>query len=173
MLPRRRHGGSFSGSFLFRPHQVNMRPASLALLALSCAASSAAQQCTTAKDCNLNGFCVAGECNCQNPWYGPNCEELAYALTPASGKSLFDSGASHNNTWGGPIMTAPDGAFHIFVPLYRNGSLSGPTRTKHGVAQVWVILSDLILGYAKDAVKVFFVKACVTHLSPLLWTPRI
>ena len=124
-----------------------MRAITLALLALA----SSAQQCKTAMDCNLNGFCIAGECNCQNPWYGGNCQELAYAMTPASGKSLFDSGASRNNTWGGVIMTAPDGTFHLFSPLYRNGSLSGPTSTKHGVAAVitgpydWTAFEDLPL----------------------------
>ena len=105
----------------------------LTLLALSRTALSAV--CTTDFDCNLNGFCIADECNCNNPWYGDTCANLAFAMTPASGKSLFDSGTSHNNTWGGVVMTAPDGSFHLFSPLYRNGSLSGPTSTKHGVAQ--------------------------------------
>ena len=106
----------------------------LTLLALMRAASS--QSCKTDVDCMLNGFCSGGECICVNPWYGPQCESLAYAMTPASGKVLFDSGASHNNTWGGPIMTAPDGTFHLFSPLYKNGSLGGPTTTLHGVASV-------------------------------------
>lgn len=120
----------------------------LALLALYATTSAA---CTTDIECNLNGFCIAGACNCENPWYGPDCANLAFAMTPASGKSLFDSGASRNNTWGGPIMTAPDGTFHLFSPLYRNGSLSGPTSTKHGVAQVitgpydWTVFADLPL----------------------------
>lgn len=118
----------------------------LALIALRGAAS-----CTDDISCNLNGICEGGECNCANPWYGPNCENLAFAMTPASGKSLFDSGASHNNTWGGPIMTAPDGTYHLFSPLYRNGSLSGPTTMKHGVATVvtgpydWTTYADLPL----------------------------
>ena len=133
-----------------------MRAITLALLTLS-----AAQQCKTAMDCNLNGFCTAGACECRNPWYGANCQELAFALTPATGKSLFDSGASRNNTWGGVIMTAPDGTFHLFSPLYRNGSLSGPTSTKHGVAQVitgpydWTQYEDLPLPFENPAAVAF------------------
>ena len=133
----------------------------LALLGLSYATLSVAQVCTTNTDCNLNGFCTAGECNCNNPWYGPNCENFAFAMTPASGKSLFDSGASRNNTWGGPIMIAPDGTFHLFSPLYRNGSLSGPTTTKHGVAQVitgpydWTTYKDLDLPHENPAAVAF------------------
>jgi len=124
-----------------------MRRAIPLLLALSRLAGA----CTSDIDCCLNGICVAGECDCTNPWYGPSCESLAFAETPASAKSLFDSGSSRNNTWGGPIMTAPDGTFHLFSPLYRNGSLSGPTTMKHGVASVvtgpydWTTYADLPL----------------------------
>lgn len=48
-------------------------------------------------------------------------------------------------------MTAPDGTFHLFSPLYHNGSLSAPFTTKHGVAQVitgpydWTVYEDLPL----------------------------
>lgn len=136
--------------------------AALALLALhALAARAQAPTCTTDAMCNLNGFCEAGECNCANPWYGPNCEEIAYAMTPASGKSLFDSGASRKNTWGGPIMVAPDGSFHLFSPIYRNGSLSGPTSTKHGVASVitgpydWTQFEDLPLPNENPAAVTF------------------
>ena len=156
-----------------------MRTSAAALCALaltSCATLSAAQSCTTAMDCMLNGICLAGgECSCFNPWYGPNCEELAYALTPASAKSLFDSGASRNNTWGGPIMTAPDGTFHLFSPLYRNGSLSGPTTTKHGVAQVitgpydWTKYEDLPLPYENPAA-VAFVDPATGKKRYTLWS---
>jgi hypothetical protein len=146
-----------------------------ALCALALATLAAAQQCTTAMDCNLNGLCIANACSCMNPWYGPFCEELAYALTPASAKSLFDSGASKNNTWGGPIMTAPDGTFHLFSPLYRAGSLSGPTSTKHGVAQVitgpydWTQYEDLPLPYENPAA-VAFVDPATGKKRYTLWS---
>jgi len=123
----------------------------------------------------LNGLCNGGECLCFNPWYGPNCEELAYAETPASGKSLFDAGASRNNTWGGPIMTAPDGSFHLFSPLYRNGSLSGPTSTKHGVASAitgpydWTTFDDLVLT-GENPAAVAFVDPATNKTVFTLWS---
>ena len=33
-----------------------------------------------------------------------------------------------------PIVTGPDGRFHIYDPIYRVGSLGGPTSIKHGTA---------------------------------------
>jgi hypothetical protein len=147
----------------------------ISFMLLACATMAAAQQCKSDWDCNLNGFCIANECNCMNPWYGEVCQELAYALTPASGKSLFDSGASHNNTWGGPIMTAPDGSFHLFSPLYKNGSLSGPTSTKHGVAQVitgpydWTKFEDLPLT-GENPAAVAFVDPATGKKKYTLWS---
>lgn len=146
----------------------------LALLALL-SFSANSQSCTTDVNCSLNGFCTAGECQCINPWYGPVCESLAFAMTPASGKSLFDSGASHNNTWGGPIISAPDGTFHLFSPLYRNGSLSGPTSTKHGVAHVitgpydWTAFEDLPLT-GENPAAVAFVDPATGKIVYSLWS---
>ena len=82
-------------------------------------------------------------------------------MTPATGKVLYDSGASRNNTWGGPIMSAADGTYHLFSPLYRNGSLSGPTTTMHGVASVitgpydWTQFKDLPLPNINPAAVTF------------------
>ena len=96
-------------------------------------------------------------------------------MTPASGKSLFDSGASHNNSWGGPIMTAPDGTFHLFMPLYRNGSLSGPTSMKHGIAQVitgpydWTAFEDLPLT-GENPAAVAFVDPATGKKQYSLWS---
>lgn len=147
-----------------------MRSITLALLVLSRGAAA----CTDDISCSLNGVCEGGSCSCANPWYGPFCESLAFAMTPASGKSLFDSGASRNNTWGGPIMTAPDGRFHLFSPLYRNGSLSGPTTMKHGVATVvtgpydWTTYGDLPLT-GENPAAVAFVDAVTGKKVYSLW----
>lgn len=63
-------------------------------------------------------------------------------MTPASAKNIYGwrgSGPPSNssdprNTWNGPIVTGPDGLFHIYDPIYREGSLGGPTAILHGVA---------------------------------------
>lgn len=100
-----------------------------ALLALAAAAAA----CSTPLDCGLNGLCVASACVCDAPWAGPACTSLPFKQTPASGKNLYNS-SDPRNTWNGPIVAAPDGTFHIFVPLYAEGSLSRVLTTMHGVA---------------------------------------
>lgn len=80
--------------------------------------------------------CIVGHCVCDKPWTGLSCGTLAFnKTTPASAKSLYNV-SDPRNTWNGPIVTAPDGKFHIFDPIYREGSLGGPTAVLHGVADV-------------------------------------
>ena len=72
-------------------------------------------------------------------------------------------------------MTAPDGTFHLFSPLYRNGSLSGPTTTLHGVASVitgpydWNTFADLPLPYENPAA-VTFVDPATNKTVYSLWS---
>jgi hypothetical protein len=40
-----------------------------------------------------------------------------------------------NNTWKGPIVADPESkTFHMFLPLYKRGSLAGVTTVMHGIA---------------------------------------
>jgi len=79
--------------------------------------------------------CTAGACACDRPWSGAACETLTFATTtPASGKSLYDAGASKNNSWNGAFFAGDDGRFRAYVPLYAAGSLGGPVSLLHGVA---------------------------------------
>ena len=100
--------------------------------------------CTSALSCNLNGLCsppstatTAGStCSCDSPWAGPTCGQLGYnATTPAAGKSLYNL-TDPRNTWNGPIVAGPDGTFHLYDPIYKVGSLGGPTSVLHGTADV-------------------------------------
>ena len=90
----------------------------LALLAL-CGGTP----CATDLDCSLNGVCTRSQCVCDAPWSGAACSTLAFATTPISGKSIYNS-SDPRNTWGGAIV-GPDGGgeFHAYVPLYEAGSL--------------------------------------------------
>jgi len=116
--------------------------------------------CSSGMECSLNGVCTAGACVCDRPWQGDTCAKLAFKTTPASGKSLYDI-TDARNTWNGPIVTAPDGTFHIYDPIYKVGSLGGPTSIKHGTAKnvtgpyEWASRPDLPAGGENPAFVVF------------------
>ena len=107
-------------------------PATLALAALTTTVAG----CTTDLDCSLNGKCVTGSCSCDKPWKGPVCGVLGYKVTPFTAKNIYNS-SDPRNTWNGPIVIGPDGKkAHIYVPIYKVGSLGGPTDILHGTADV-------------------------------------
>jgi len=94
-----------------------------------------AYSCSTSFDCSLNGLCSAGGvCTCDAPWGGDACEKLVYAVTPASGKNLW-TGSDQLNTWNGPIITGPDGTYHLFDPVYEHGSLWNVIYYAHGTSK--------------------------------------
>jgi hypothetical protein len=96
---------------------------------------SLSDDCAGPLDCSLNGLCVAGACVCDSPWSGHACTELSFAVTPISGKSLYDL-SDPRNTWNGPIVVDEVGKFHMFAPLYVEGSLGKVIDILHGVASV-------------------------------------
>jgi len=104
-------------------------------LLLVATALSAVAGCKTDMDCSLNGVCTSAACVCDKPWIGTACTTLAYKVTPASGKNLYNN-SDPRNTWNGPIVTGPDGKFHLYDPIYKVGSLGGPTSVLHGVSDV-------------------------------------
>jgi hypothetical protein len=64
---------------------------------------------------------------------GPSCGVLKYKTTPATGKNLYNT-SDPRNTWNGPIVAGTDGKYHIYDPIYKKGSLGGPPRIMHGIA---------------------------------------
>ena len=107
------------------------------LLGASCGLTAAwapvTPACESSLDCSLNGECTSAVCVCDRPWKGPVCGNLAFKTTPAAAKSIYNI-SDPRNTWNGPIVKAPDGKLHIFDPIYRVGSLGGPTSILHGTA---------------------------------------
>ena len=89
--------------------------------------------CYTSFNCSLNGICSNGACICDSPWFGPACEMLKYAVTPASGKNLW-TGNNSLNTWNGPIFRGPDGLYHLWVPVYEHKSLWKVLYYAHGTS---------------------------------------
>ena len=74
-------------------------------------AAMVAAECAGDLDCQLNGLCKSGTCQCDAQWYCPNCELLALLPTaPANG--LQPPNAS---TWGGSIIRGDDGKIHMFA----------------------------------------------------------
>jgi hypothetical protein len=139
------------------------------------ALASPAASCSSDLDCSLNGVCQAQSCVCDPPWAGPACATLLYAATtPASGKNLYNT-SDPNNTWNGPIVTAPDGTFHIYVPVYRPGSLSGPFTMKHGWASVvtgpydWTSHADLPTNHGENPAALVYVDATTGETVYSLW----
>lgn len=69
--------------------------------------------------CSLNGVLDAkGACVCDPPWSGPQCETMGFRPV------RFPQGyGMHPNktTWGGNILTDPNGQFHLFVSAMTNG----------------------------------------------------
>jgi hypothetical protein len=114
--------------------------AALPRLALAAGLLAAcARACATDFDCSLNGVCDAssGECACDSPWAGSQCEQLVYAVTPAACKNLWTGPATNEslNTWNGPILhDAATDTYHLYDPVYEHASLWSVLYTAHGVA---------------------------------------
>eukprot|EP00928_Gymnodinium_smaydae_P079749 TRINITY_DN63602_c0_g1_i1.p1 TRINITY_DN63602_c0_g1~~TRINITY_DN63602_c0_g1_i1.p1 ORF type:complete len:399 (-),score=39.33 TRINITY_DN63602_c0_g1_i1:170-1324(-) len=107
--------------------------------------------CKSKVDCSLNGVCSAGLCECDTPWTGSSCGVLAYRKNqPVANKNLYphnDSDAPSAgpcvtsqktcgalNTWNGPIVGPVEGKYHMFNPIYKQGSLLKTIDMMHGVA---------------------------------------
>lgn len=109
-------------------------PLRLALVTLAVLTSALHDGCATDADCVFNGICgAAATCICDAPWSGPSCAQLTFARTRAVAKSLYNITDPHN-TWDGPIVTGPDGKLHMYLPLYKPGSLGSPQSLLHGLA---------------------------------------
>jgi hypothetical protein len=92
--------------------------------------------CTTSFDCSLNGVCASGECTCDSPWSGAQCETLLYATTPAAAQNIWSGPNTSEtlNSWNGPILHAADGTYHAYIPIYETQSLWSTIYTAHGVS---------------------------------------
>ena len=89
-------------------------------------------------DCSYNGKRTAGgACACLPQWRGPHCAELNLvptardagyqptALPPDTpGKWLPASAGSNVSTWGGPVVHADDGMYHMFASTFVRGCAS-------------------------------------------------
>jgi len=76
----------------------------------------AANTCTTADDCYLNGECSAeGECRCNGGWTGAHCGQFDLLPTPPGplGGKAFPPDPD-SSCWGSSVVKGRDGRFHMF-----------------------------------------------------------
>jgi len=74
---------------------------------------SASAGCRNAMDCSLGGQCVEGRCQCYPIWQGARCERLA--IGEASNTSTNGYRNPKGASWGGSVIRADDGSYHMFV----------------------------------------------------------
>lgn len=86
---------------------------------------------------------------------------------PSFSETHLSTGTADNisdprNTWNGPIVTGPDGTYHIYVPIYAVGSLSSPQSVLHGIATSvtgpwnWDAKPQISLGVSENPAFVVF-----------------
>eukprot|EP01065_Artemidia_motanka_P044733 TRINITY_DN6417_c0_g1_i1.p1 TRINITY_DN6417_c0_g1~~TRINITY_DN6417_c0_g1_i1.p1 ORF type:complete len:391 (+),score=93.71 TRINITY_DN6417_c0_g1_i1:78-1250(+) len=85
------------------------------------AAGAAPSACSASADCGVAGACVDGRCECEPPWTGRGCGELAISPAPRTA-GMKPPGKT---TWGGSPVLGDDGFYYMFTSLNRNGSVAG------------------------------------------------
>eukprot|EP00040_Diaphanoeca_grandis_P023411 m.127286 g.127286 ORF g.127286 m.127286 type:complete len:497 (-) comp29262_c0_seq4:49-1539(-) len=74
--------------------------------------------CKSNVDCNSAGECEAGACVCSPPFTGVVCEQIMlYSFTSTEGGFMMSEG---NSTWGGSVVEADDGSYHMYAALMSN-----------------------------------------------------
>lgn len=70
-------------------------------------------QCATDLDCELNGECIAGQCQCDTEWQGPTCGRLHLG----TGKIVYGGPDTDYTSWGGgpPTYDHATGRWAFFV----------------------------------------------------------
>ena len=87
----------------------------LLLAVVACTTGAAAPACGHPRDCNMAGNCVAGACVCAAGFVGDSCQELRMeAYRCGSGGLCLSNGTT---TWGGSIVEADDGSYHMFAAM--------------------------------------------------------
>ena len=142
----------------------------------ACVVTAVAAKCASNLDCSLNGICKAGSCDCDAPWNGPECGNLAFAAkSPAAGRALYDPNDMLHNTWNGPIVVDA-GQYHMYVPLYPAGLLYHPVSLMHGTASsrlgpwTWSNLTGVDVSFNPGALT-YKDSAGTTHYT--LWTTKV
>ena len=92
-----------------------------ALLVSICATTTATADrtphCKTVEDCHRAGFCntTTGECKCAKGFGGDTCEGLQMESFACGDGGLCLANGS--TTWGGSVVQADDGSFHMYAAM--------------------------------------------------------
>jgi hypothetical protein len=78
-------------------------------------ASATAAACAGPQDCNMAGKCVGQKCTCITGFGGSSCQLLQAEAYHCGGGGLCLANGSA--TWGGSVVQADDGSFHMFAAM--------------------------------------------------------
>ena len=94
-------------------------------------------QCTTMADCAYNGICKDGTCVCKPQFKGDQCDQFNFVpLDPTHGTGLrtVDHTGSQVSSWGGSVLLAEDGQYHMWA-----AEMSGSVGIK-----AWITNSQIV-----------------------------
>jgi len=94
-------------------------------------------QCTTMADCAYNGICKHGTCVCKPQFKGGQCDRFNLVpLDPTRGTGLrtLDHTGSQVSSWGGSVLLAEDGQYHMWA-----AEMSGSVGIK-----AWITNSQIV-----------------------------
>eukprot|EP00041_Stephanoeca_diplocostata_P020352 m.453628 g.453628 ORF g.453628 m.453628 type:complete len:513 (+) comp21552_c0_seq2:152-1690(+) len=102
-------------------------------------ANGSSEACSTDDDCSLNGLCTAGQCQCAEPWGGPDCQILQRGKPPSKAFAGVYGYSPNVSSWGGNVVTDPvTGHHHLFVTEIAGGcglsSWGSHSRIAHAVS---------------------------------------
>ena len=92
--------------------------------------------CSSALDCSMAGLCTNGVCECVTGFHGPKCSALQLmAYKCGSGGLCVKNGSA---TWGGSVVEADDGSWHMYAAMMADNATLQKWLTKsvvlHAVA---------------------------------------
>ena len=80
--------------------------------------------CSDGMGCSLNGLCQDSKCVCDPSWKGTTCDTLALLPTDRTQPAAAYGGDSQQpnvSSWGGSVLRADDGVYHLWVSEFING----------------------------------------------------
>ena len=106
--------------------------------------SARTSKCNTDWDCSLNGVCQAGTCSCDTAWKGVKCEQLNL-VAPQTLSPAYPPPALYANTtsWGGSVVKAENGKFHMFAAEVTSSQPSFPKHACRRSTTVFIHYADV------------------------------
>ncbi|GAB5360277.1 hypothetical protein AAMO2058_000614100 [Amorphochlora amoebiformis] len=104
--------------------------------------------CKTKHDCFYNGECIQGECHCVPYFTGPRCGKFNFSPADKSlgeGLKSLDKKGLQRSSWGGSVLLADDGKYHMWAAEMTNEA---------GI-KTWITNSQVVHAVADDPERPF------------------